>query len=379
MLAGAIRVLSEVRAIRRDHGISYRTQWREYRRFARETGMVRAEFLRYWLWDVRRPLHQRMAFISSREKVPAEPLMNPPAAAHQVRDKGWATAQLDAAGVPTSEVLALVALHADDTAFSSSPTYPIIRDVEGLQSLLGSAPQDGVVFKPTRGGGGDSVYVFGTAGRDELVALDGTVWRIDRLIHAVQSEAPEWKVERRHRPHPVLRAISGETLGTIRMLAFRMQDGTVHIGPASWKIPVNDSGLDHYMHSEGAFAAFIDPDTGRLGPARRWVSMQHIDHHPVTGARITGVTMPFWADAVRVVRQATACFPDIGAPAYDIGITPDGPVVIEVNTNWAEHLTQAPHPMGLVSGAFRQFLEERGCGGVVNLAARDRGVADSTG
>jgi hypothetical protein len=332
--------------------------------------MVRGEFLRYWLWDVRRPLHERMAFISSREKVAAEPLMNPPAAARQLRDKAWATAQLTAADVPTGEVLALVALR----SFSEEQAlgFPLLRDESGVRQLLASAPQDGIVIKPTHGGGGESVHVFRHVTADQLVALDGTVWPLSRLLEVLATASDVWKVERRLRPHPVLRAIAGETLGTIRMLTFRMRDGTVHLGPASWKIPVNDSGLDHFMHNEGAYAATIDPATGIIGPARRWISMHHIDHHPTTGARITGVTMPFWEAAVQMVRRATLCYPEVWAPAYDVGVGEAGPVVIEVNPNWAEHLTQAPGPIGLVSGPFRRFLEERECGRVVNLEARDR-------
>jgi hypothetical protein len=251
-------------------------------------------------------------------------------------------------------------------------TYSLIRDATGVRQLLGHAPADGIVIKPTRAHGGESVQVFRSVTGDHLIALDGTEWPMARLLSVLSSAASVWKVERRLRPHPELCAISGETLGTIRMLAFRMRDGTIHLGPASWKIPVTDSGLDHFMHNEGSYAAAIDLETGRIGPARRWVSMRHVDDHPVSGARITGVTMPFWQEAVRIVREATACFPGVHAPAYDIGITADGPVVIEVNTNWAEHLTQAPGPHGLVDGPFLTFLEERGCGAIVNLAARRR-------
>jgi hypothetical protein len=377
MLNGALRVAREVLAIRREHGISLATQWREYRRFARETGMVRGEFLRYWLWDVRRPLHERMAFISRRERVAAERRMNPLSAGVRVSEKVVATARLDAAGVPTADVLALISSNPQQPA--GAVPYPVLRDAEGVRALLAEAPATGIVIKPVTGYGGASVHVFSAAGPDGLTALDGTTWPVERLLAVLAADATYWKVERRLPPHPVLERIAGPTLSTIRIVTFRMNDGTIHLGPATWKVPIDRSGLDHFMHGTGQYAAAIESATGLLGPARRWVSMVHTDHHPVTRERITGVTMPYWAAAVAIAKRATACFPEVWAPAYDIGITADGPVVIELNVKWAEELTQAPGPTGLVTGAFLDFLEERGCAGVVNLEARRRAERQARG
>src|SRR5690606_18264778 len=105
-LSGVFRVASEVAWNRRAHGVSYRAQSREFQRFNRAIGSDRGEFLRYWLWDQERPLGERLAFLSNRERIPAEPLMNPREGSHQIRDKAWATAQLESAGLGASGTLA---------------------------------------------------------------------------------------------------------------------------------------------------------------------------------------------------------------------------------------------------------------------------------
>lgn len=201
-------------------------------------------------------------------------------------------------------------------------------------------------------------------------------WPVARLLEVLRSE-PLWKVERRLIQHPTLAAVSGSTVGTLRMLTFLMRDGSVALGPTVWKIPIGDSGVDHFMHGVGQYAAPVDDETGRVGPARRWVELEPIDVHPTTGQRITGVTVPHWELAKATVRRGATCFPEVGAIGWDVAVTEEGPVVIEANVGWAEPLTQAPGPRGLVTGPFRQFLEERGCAGVVNLKARDRALGFS--
>jgi hypothetical protein len=296
--------------------------------------------------------------------------MNPLEARPQVTDKAWATAVLDAASLPTSRTLGIIAL-GEAPAPATAP-YPVFRSDQDVKAMLASSPADGVVIKPVRGGGGEGVMVFRAADARELVALNGDVLPLSRLLETLRAGPEPWKVEARIPQHLELAKIAGDTLSTVRMLAFRTRDDAVHLGPATWKITADSVGVDHFMHGPGRYAAPIDPATGRLGGARRWAALSAIDVHPVSGLPIRGTVLPYWKEAQELVRRAAACFPMIWAPAFDVGISANGPVIVELNVNWAEHLTQAPGPVGLVAGRFRQFLEERGCGRVVNLAARDR-------
>ncbi|HRP07805.1 MAG TPA: sugar-transfer associated ATP-grasp domain-containing protein [Gemmatimonadales bacterium] len=367
---GVRRFASDIAWVRRERGVGFRAQWREFRRFQAGTGITRGEFLRYWLWDVDRPIGQRMAIMSRRERLAAEQLMNPVEHRPLLQNKNWVDARLQAAGLRTSTTLALIGKWVDQPGRSTDAR--LLTTPEEIRSLLSDAPSNGVVFKPLFGDCGDSVLVFRAADAAQLIAFDGTVWPIERLLLVLETEAELWKVEARIPQHPVLASVAGETLGTLRMLAFTMLDGSTHLAPTTWKIATDDSGLDHFMHGAMRYAAPVHPDTGVVGPARRWASLQAVDTHPVTGAGITGLVIPWWEEAKEMVKAAAACFPMVWAPAFDVAISEEGPVIIELNLGWAEPLTQAPGPRGLVSGRFREFLEERGCGNVVNLAARDR-------
>jgi glutathione synthase/RimK-type ligase-like ATP-grasp enzyme len=80
--------------------------------------------------------------------------------------------------------------------------------------------------------------------------------------------------------------------------------------------------------------------------------------------------MPHWDAAVACALRVASNLPEVATLGLDVAITATGPVLIEVNTNWGQNLTQAPGPTGLVQGTFRRFLEERNAGAFINLAAR---------
>ncbi len=366
-LGSARRLLAKSRVVWVEHGVSPADQWREYRRFHDAIGMIPTECFGYDLWDTGRPMAERMRFISNRERRAIEYLMNPREANLELRHKGRASIVMTAAGIPVGDVLGLLTLRTD--VHPPTPDYRWWHGTSGVRELLRAVPAEGIVIKPDDGGGGRSVHVFRAAGPDGLVALDHTAWSVDRLLTVLRTERL-WKVERRVLPHPVLAGIAGETLGTLRFLTFRMLDGTVHLATTAWKIPEGLSGLDHFQHGAGAFAAAVDPATGAVGPGRKWHGLSHTDIHPTTGQRISGTIIPHWADACRVAIGVAECFPKLASLGLDIAIAREGPVVIEANPCWGERPNQVAALQGLVHGRFLEFLTERGFDSVMNLGAR---------
>ncbi|QIG50228.1 hypothetical protein G5V57_22380 [Nordella sp. HKS 07] len=86
------------------------------------------------------------------------------------------------------------------------------------------------------------------------------------------------------------------------------------------------------VETQDGIAAAVDPVTGVLGPASnsspiaRW-----LDHHPVTGARITDRKVPFWPEALALALSTHA---QLGSPinvGWDIAVTARGPIILEAN------------------------------------------------
>jgi hypothetical protein len=85
----------------------------------------------------------------------------------------------------------------------------------------------------------------------------------------------------------------------------------------------------------GGIAARVDIPTGRLSKATdlgvRPDSQWHA-HHPATGATIEGRVLPFWRETLDLARRAhSEAFGDLLMVGWDIGLTDDGPILVEGN------------------------------------------------
>lgn len=89
---------------------------------------------------------------------------------------------------------------------------------------------------------------------------------------------------------------------------------------------------ERIVDTQDGIAAAVDPATGILGrasnssPVARWM-----DHHPVTGARITRCTIPYWHDALALALSTHARLGSAYLVGWDIAITNSGPVILEAN------------------------------------------------
>jgi hypothetical protein len=293
--------------------------------------------------------------------------MNPRRESRGLLDKTRVAAALEQAGVPTPRTLGVYA--PPGSSYTHGPRVQTIEDLRGM--LAGHLPS-GIVCKPNGGFSGNDVYVFRTASPEGLIHLDGTAWSVEalfaRLSRAGRAASPEdregiWKIEARVAQHPELTSAVGQTLATVRVVTYARADGGVHLLPPVWKVPISDCGVDNLAYSR--WLAPVGLDSGRVGPlVHRDNQARRVDH-PTTGAMIEGLILPGWDEVAGLVRRATSQFPALRSLGCDVGLTADGPVIIEVNPWWGVEMIQAPRDRGIVHGEFADFLEEIGAGSVV--------------
>ena len=91
--------------------------------------------------------------------------------------------------------------------------------------------------------------------------------------------------------------------------------------------------------SQGAVAYKVDTETGRLLPGAIYGSAERFTVHPTTQREAVGFPLPHFDDSVRLVLEAhSSAFPTFPTVGWDIAITDDGPVIVEMNIQWgAEH------------------------------------------
>ncbi len=110
----------------------------------------------------------------------------------------------------------------------------------------------------------------------------------------------------------------------------------------------------------GGMAAPIDLDTGEIRAVAADKQGNTFVHHPMTGARIPSTRIPFWHQAVQMCLDASRVVPQVRFVAWDVAITPDGPVFIEGNSFPSHAIPQfaAHFPDGIgILPAFRAFID----------------------
>lgn len=81
--------------------------------------------------------------------------------------------------------------------------------------------------------------------------------------------------------------------------------------------------------------------------------------HPDSGIIFSQYTIPMWEQCCECARAAHREFPFLHSCGWDVGITPDGPIIIEGNAGWNSSLLQVW--FGPARGNIKDFFPSPGC------------------
>ena len=110
----------------------------------------------------------------------------------------------------------------------------------------------------------------------------------------------------------------------------------------------------------GGMAAPVDIDTGVITGVGANKAGETYTLHPMTGARIPGTPIPYWDEVKRMCLDAMHVVPQVRFVAWDVAITPDGPVFIEGNSFPSHAIPQfaAHFPDGIgILPRFEEFID----------------------
>jgi len=147
------------------------------------------------------------------------------------------------------------------------------------------------------------------------------------------------------RQHPAMMELSPSGLNTVRILT-QLNEGNVYILGARLRVSVN-SPVDNM--AAGNLAAFIETKTGVVkGPGvYSDITKEDMTAHPLTGEAITGFTIPYWNEVIKLAKEAALYLPENKSVGWDIAVTEEGPELVEGNHNWCKLLWQLPVKKGL--------------------------------
>lgn len=268
----------------------------------------------------------------------------------------WLSARiLENSGIAMPRTLAVI-----DRTNRTYPGTRTIRTASELRDFLCTDVRDDspVFGKENRGMMGFGVFLVLEADRERL-HLEGEGWFTyeDFLDELVGDTA--YILQPVERNHPFFERFT-DHLATVRVCMFHTREGP-KIFFTVLKIPGMSNLSDHFWR-KGNLACDVDPSTGVIRRARSKNPLGTTDYidHPETGARLIGETVPRWADLLDLAFKCAENFVPIRYQSMDVAITPDGPLLIEINVGGAFNLPQLASGRGFLTDEVMEFFDDCG-------------------
>jgi len=248
-----------------------------------------------------------------------------------VNDKARFYRMCSEAGLPIPETLGVLP---SGTNSSHRVTDPQTRRIE-VESL----PDGHFVAKPVWGMKGKGLRFFEKSGDQFLAAGVALEPESLRVTLSDNSEDDDYVLQRRVFPHEALVRLSGSSaVQSARIVTFVDSEDRPHALFARFKIIRQGNDVDNFVDGEiGNLIADVELDTGRVikvfekRPGE--VGLRSVTHHPDTGESLS-ITLPGWEKAVQLAFAGARVFKTMRSLAWDIALTPDGPVILEANQEW---------------------------------------------
>ncbi|MFT4715816.1 MAG: hypothetical protein ACI932_000997 [Paracoccaceae bacterium] len=271
-----------------------------------------------------------------------------------LQDKVLYISLLNQLGVASTKTQAVVSVN---RGFGSLRTLRTQADIEGFLLDHAIYPLFG---KPVEGSKSVGSALFKASDKSSKTITFGNGDTVD--ISAVAAEIlvdyPRGYVfQDAVAQHASLSKLAGPALGTVRVVTVYRSDGP-QVLYASWKIPSPEAMSDNFWQS-GSMLADIDDKTGQVRRVRRGqgIDTEILETHPVSGLGFAGFQIPDWQKVLDLTLEAHRISPGNGLLGWDIGLSKNGPVIVECNTNPLHTLYQLATGEGLLNDRFAPVFE----------------------
>lgn len=224
----------------------------------------------------------------------------------------------------------------DEHGFPHAGPLVLVEDGE-VKLLRPRAALDRDLFAKRRDGRGSyKVTPYRRVAPFRYQDRDGKEVSLQDITDELMRRQPSrsWMLVPLLQTHPELADLTGESLLTFRALTcldekMRPVITNLYLRSITKIEPRWDVGpLEEY-------GAPVDLETGLLGPItgdKAQCLSEFFDHHPVTGARVTGRAVPGWRDLAQLAVDMHQTLPGRVFIGWDLALTPEGPMFLEGNS-----------------------------------------------
>ena len=242
---------------------------------------------------------------------------------------------------------------------------PTLRDAADVERFLMDGMEYPFFGKPAYGGYGQ--------GAASVESIDRTTSRLI-LGGGQEVEAAEFATnvpdrggmgyvfQERLRVHPEIRKRSGSGVAGLRLMVLLRPAGP-QLFRAVWKITSGANITDNFSHGgSGNMLGSIALDSGLVtsAVAGTGLGQREVAQHPETGESLLGFRIPLWDEVVAECLRAAPAFPGFLVQGWDVVVTEDGPLLLELNMVGCADLHQIADHRGLRDEVFNAFVRELG-------------------
>jgi hypothetical protein len=311
-----------------------------------------AEYFYYRLWDPTTSMAQKRRYVGKQAQGPMHLACNNTSWYATAADKLLFHTLMEGAGLPHPDLLAIT------NPLRTNPGAVILRDAPEIVEFFRDPRHYPLFAKPI-----DGRFSLGAVNADcydtdtNQVQLRGADPASPEVLanHLLERKAG-YLIQRRMAPHPDLSACGGDRLWSVRVIVLLTADGPV-IHRAIAKIPTGANPADNFWRPGNMLGA-VDLRTGELVRVVRGTGyeMEVNGNHPDTGQPIAGRVIQNWQIVAGMIRCSSQLLPGIRTQSWDVALTEDGPVLLEVNFGGDLNLAQLADGAGVLDDQYLAHL-----------------------
>ncbi|MDD2321345.1 MAG: sugar-transfer associated ATP-grasp domain-containing protein [Geobacteraceae bacterium] len=193
-----------------------------------------------------------------------------------------------------------------------------------IQDIVNNSDRGKVIIKPVRGAGGKDIVIAFKKEDQILIRKQNCVLTLNVFKLESRSVVQEYLEQ-----HSSFSKFSG-SFNTMRIVTLLTRENNVIIIGALMRFGVGDAYIDNT--SSGGIAVGINLDTGELNGIGYDFNCNTFKYHPTSRVVFTGFIIPCWNEVINLAQKTQKQLSYYKLLGLDIGITPDGPVLIEINS-----------------------------------------------
>lgn len=211
--------------------------------------------------------------------------------------------------------------------------------INQINVLIASEKSEKIFIKPNKGSQGEGTYIFNKNGDGHFIEIKNHEKLDINLLNRIKKQG-DFIVEPGIEQHHLISKIYPYSVNTIRFLTeYKKEKSSIIV--ALFRFGKNKYQVDN-AHFGGIFCK-IDLTSGIICDHATDYNFIIYEKHPDTGTNLKGFEVPFWKETIALMRKSIFKFRYFTYLGWDVAITPQGPIVIEVNGSSDFELLQLAH------------------------------------